>query len=368
MKEKNLLLVHGMNVSLDCQFDTMPVDRLSLNDFDKYDIIVSSSPLYSSISSEFLEVNKITERIYRRMSWDKLIYTICREAANLYYSRLKVDPNQSQAKAGMIYLIREARHVGMAMGIDTLKMTSIDLDVRAVTDFLIFKSQGVVGLPRDLYFIYRIIKPQILANMPPNQFVVLHRGGSLGMGQFPQIPWHKGEKEAILKVLGIKVEYGDELDYGVDRGTFKTVSDLEHIEIVDLYLSGHSMKDVGNLKDRSPYTVSKEIREHNRRVMKTKFCPRCKRAGGEAFETFVHISRARARLQGRQLLNIVKRLDPSLWCHLFRDSLGADIVKKHRGDVVSVYEVQRILDLERTSTAFRYLRRYAEQKIGRPVE
>jgi len=52
------------------------------------------------------------------------------------------------------------------------------------------------------------------------------------------------------------------------------------------------------------------------------------------------------RLQGRQLLNIVKTLDPTLWCHLFRDSLGADIVKKYKGDVVSVYEVQRILDLE----------------------
>ena len=74
------------------------------------------------------------------------------------------------------------------------------------------------------------------------------------------------------------------------------------------------------------------------------------------------------RLQGRQLLNIVKRLDPTLWCHLFRDSLGADIVKKYKGDVVSVYEVQRILDIERTSTAFWYLRRYAEQKIGRPLE
>ena len=64
------------------------------------------------------------------------------------------------------------------------------------------------------------------------------------------------------------------------------------------------------------------------------------------------------RLKGWQLLNIVKQLDPSLWCHLFRDSLGADIVKKYDGDVVSVYEVQCILDLENTSTAFRYLKRY----------
>ena len=140
-------------MSVDYCFDTSPVDNLKLSHFDDYDIIISSSPLYSSVSSEFLEVNKITDLVYKRMSWDKLVYCIVREAANLYYSRLKVDANQNQAKAAMIYLIREARHVGMAMGLDTLKMTSIDLDVRAVTDFLIFKSQGVMGLPKELYFI-----------------------------------------------------------------------------------------------------------------------------------------------------------------------------------------------------------------------
>lgn len=39
------------------------------------------------------------------------------------------------------------------------------------------------------------------------------------------------------------------------------------------------------------------------------------------------------------------------------------IVKKHEGDVVSAYEVRRVLDLEKTSTAFRYLRRYARAHV-----
>ena len=73
------------------------------------------------------------------------------------------------------------------------------------------------------------------------------------------------------------------------------------------------------------------------------------------------------RLRERQLLNIVKRLDPSLWCHLFRDSMGADIVKRHKGNIVAVFDVQNVLDLEKTETAFRYLRRYGEQVIGKPL-
>ena len=125
----------------------------------------------------------------------------------------------------MTYLIREARHVGMAMGLDTLKMTSIDLDIRAVVDFLIFKSQGILGLPRDLYFIYRYLKPPKKANMPVDKFVILHRGGSMGIGSFHEIPWHKAEKEHILMAVGVSIEYGEELKYDEDLGAYETVGD-----------------------------------------------------------------------------------------------------------------------------------------------
>jgi hypothetical protein len=255
-KEKRILLIHGANVDVDSSFDSVAVDELTLSHFDNYDIVISSSPLYSSTSSEFLEVNKITDMVYRRMSWDKLIYCLVREAANLYYSRLKVDPNQNMAKANMIYLIREARHVGMAMGLDTLRIMSIDIDIRAVTDFLIFKSQGVMGLAKELYFMYRLLEPNKLANMPANKFVLLHRGGSIGVGEFAEIPWHKQEREHILKVLDIKVEYGEEIDYGKNLGDFNTVSDHEHIMLVDDYIQGHSQKNIATMRGRSSATVN----------------------------------------------------------------------------------------------------------------
>lgn len=290
-EEKRILLVHGANVDVDCNFDTVQVDNLTLPHFEKYDLVISSSPLYSSPSSEFLEVNKITDMIYRRMSWTKLIYCLVREAANLYYSRLKVDPNQNQAKAAMIYLIREARHVGMAMGLDTLRLMSIDIDVRNVTDFLIFKSQGVMGLPREYHFLYRTIEPYEMARMPPNKFFVLSREGPFGVGEFKAIPWHKQEKEHILRVLGMKVEYGEELDYGTQRGNIRTMSDHEHIEIVGEYVQDHSQMAIASAKGRSPATINKQIKEHNEKVTRLGHCPRCKRAGGEFFELLVHKGR-----------------------------------------------------------------------------
>ena len=101
------------------------------------------------------------------MYWDKLIYVVVREAANLYYSRLKVRANQTQAKAEMTYLIREARHMGMAMGLDTLKYTSIDIDIRAVTDYLIFKAQ-IMDLTSGLNWLYGHMKPHNTRHMKQN--------------------------------------------------------------------------------------------------------------------------------------------------------------------------------------------------------
>ena len=46
----------------------------------------------------------------------------------------------------------------------------------------------------------------------------------------------KAEKENILKAVGLKVEYGEELNEGEYRGKFRTVCDNEHAEMVRLYI------------------------------------------------------------------------------------------------------------------------------------
>lgn len=96
-----------------------------------------------------------------------------REASNLYYSRLKVSRNQVMAKSEIIYLIREARHMGVAMALDTLKFTSIDLDVRITIDYLFFKSLELLGRPSDLEWLYGFYNPTVIRNMSLENFMVL---------------------------------------------------------------------------------------------------------------------------------------------------------------------------------------------------
>lgn len=68
---------------------------------------------------------------------------VCREAAILYYSRLKVDDNQIFAKSQMVYMIREARHIGLSLGLDSVRFYAIDIDIRTLSDYMILKSQGI---------------------------------------------------------------------------------------------------------------------------------------------------------------------------------------------------------------------------------
>jgi len=93
VSSNEVLLIHGDNADVKAPCDARSVSELSLDDFNDYRVLISSSPLYSSPNDEFLQVNRITDLLYKRMHWDHLIYVIVREAANLYYSRLKVRAN-----------------------------------------------------------------------------------------------------------------------------------------------------------------------------------------------------------------------------------------------------------------------------------
>ena len=282
-KDRKILLLKGENVDVNCSYETKTATSLTLADLAKYDMIISASPLYLSIDQEFLCSAHCIDTLYRRLHYSRLIYCIAREASNLFYSRLRVSVNQLAAKAETAYLLRESRHLGVCMGLDSLRQTSIDIDIRSVTDFLFLKSQGVSGLSRDLRFLYSFINAAFLRDMKANRFVILTRRGAIGYGVFPEIPWHKTANEDILSNLGFKIEYGEQrLEESVLKGTYKTVSDLEHVKIIELYVKENfSMIQVGEKLERSSRTVQVHINSHNSSIERSGFCGPCKRAESE---------------------------------------------------------------------------------------
>ena len=284
-KDKRILLVCGDNVDVNSSFDTRKVSKLRLRDFEDYDIIISSSPLYSSVDNEFMSVNRIIDLLYKRLHYKRLVNLVVRECANLYYSRLRVSQNQLSAKAETTYLIRESRHLGLSMSMDTLKYTSVDIDLRVLTDFLLLKAQGSLGLPDQLEWLYSFFQPYWLRNCPVDSFFIMSRTGNLGLGNFPYHEWHKKEQEDIIRSVGLKIERGEEIHYAESRGTFKTIGDEEHLQILDLFMGKVSMGNIAKNLKRSRASIHGQIHAHDEAIDRSGFCPRCKRAKGKYDKT-----------------------------------------------------------------------------------
>lgn len=74
-----------------------------------------------------------------------------------------------------------------------------------------------------------------------------------------------------------------------------------------------------------------------------------------------------AHLTGRQVFNIVRSLSKTIWPHLFRETVGSDVIKSDPS-IIGAFKVMRRLDLEDFRTGFNYLRRYAGDVIRREEE
>lgn len=283
-EDKKILLVHGDGVVVKSSHDVKNVKDVKLKDFISYDILISAAPLYANIDQQFFETNKLTDLLYRRFTWNKLVYCIVREASNLYYSRLKVSDTQHMAKAGFIYMLREARHMGVSLGLDTLRFYAVDIDIRSLADYTILKSQGVHGLSRDLYFLYSFFEPSKVRNMKPEEFIILTRKGWIGYGVFPYPEWHKEERENIIKAVGLNIDYlkPSTAKEGEFRGKYSTISDVKHVEIIQLHVEGLGAEKIAEKLDiGSSATPIRHFRYHNRSVRDNGYCPRCRRAEGD---------------------------------------------------------------------------------------
>lgn len=286
-KDKRILLLRGDNVDVQSSFPVKLADQVTLRDFEENDIVINASPCYLNMDQEFSYAAKLTDLLYRRMYYQRLVYMVCREASNLYYSRLKLCDNQIYAKSQMVYLIREARHMGVSLGLDSIRYLGIDIDLRHVTDYLLLKSQGVQGLSRDLKWLYSYVNAGLIRNMSPNRFIIISKNGGIGYGVFPFPEWHKRERENILQSVGIKVEYGEVLKEAENKGLFKTVSDKEHSEIVSMYAEGLGMLAIAQKKVRSTRTIHEHMVNHNSAVKRAGFCSSCKRINSRYFNVEV---------------------------------------------------------------------------------
>jgi len=89
-------------------------------------------------NEEFRAGSSTLDLFFKRYDWSRYICMIVRESANLFYSRMKLKQDQLAAKAEAAYLVRESRHHGL-----TLLMDTSDDDTSKVTAECVFQASDL---------------------------------------------------------------------------------------------------------------------------------------------------------------------------------------------------------------------------------
>ena len=275
----SVLLVHGDSVKLNCQWDTVKVSDLSFRHIEKHKVIITVAGFYSTLREEHNATSTITTLLYSRKHWTEIWTLLLRELANLIYSRVTIGEDQAKAKAFLIFFLREMRHSGYAVCADSIKFTSVDSDIRSLSDYMYFKAQGKEGLPNELKYLYKYFIPFSITRMPTDRFIILSKKGSIGRGYFECPPWHKREHEDMFKIFDIRPDYGDKQDLETTRGR---LSDSEHVKIIAEKQTKVKGKPISYPKlaartGRSLSTVYNVVQSHNEQIESLGFCEVCKR-------------------------------------------------------------------------------------------
>lgn len=172
----------------------------------------------------------------------------------------------------------------IAFQMDTLRGTSIDVEIRENAAFIVLKKTGFKGIPKDIRFLYKFLNARKLRVHHPSQFGIMDQDGFIGWGVNTMPAWHKLEEEDIDEITGIDVEWSETPHEGVNRGAFGTVGDAEHAKIIELRSTGKSVQETVEILEtiygagRSTGTVNYQQRKHNNWILYGNgVCETCKR-------------------------------------------------------------------------------------------
>jgi len=278
----DVLLIHGDNTEVEASFETKRISDVTISDVENYEGIVTCHAFYSSDAMKFSSIQKLADQLYSRLSWRKgdIVYLLMRETMNVIYARTSQGMGEKEAKADLLYFIRELRHFGFSVGADILRWTGADKELRDLSDFMIFKQVGEKGLPREKRYLYNYLHPISFAQMKSHEFVALRKDGAIAYCQNALPRYHKEEGVNLLAELGIRITHSEE---PIDSTT-QQVGDHEHIKIIQLYHTGISMENVAKTVHRSLSTISRHVAAHNKSIERYGVCQQCKRGDGDLLD------------------------------------------------------------------------------------
>lgn len=294
---KNVLLVHGDNTKIACEYTTLPISKITLNEILSYSAVITVPKFYRNDAEEFDALARIFKVLKEREFYkqgDMRVLNL-REGINVGSSRLSLGEksNQSDAKTRFILALNQFRHGGFMVNLDCLRLKSIDINIREIADYIWLKKQGIFGLPDDLRFLYKkydLIRD--IMRIPKYGFIILSMEGGYGHGVFMKPYWHKETFEDIRKIVGIDtIKYEDEVDEDMPASAFTA---FDHVEIIKKRMEPNAKgkpKGVHQIAAElkiSSGTVTNHINKyHNDDIIQKGECERCRKAKFHMSKTLI---------------------------------------------------------------------------------
>lgn len=297
----SVLLIHGDCTKIACEYDTIPVSKVTLDKLLQYKLVVTVPKFYRNPTEEFEALGRMLRLMWDRDYWAQgdLRVLNLREGINIGSSRLSLGEksNQSDAKAQFIYALNQFRHAGFAVNLDCLRLKSIDINIREIADFIFLKHQGIFGPSEDLRFLFK--KYDLIRDfmrLPKYGFVIVSIQGGYGHGVFQRPYWHKETNENIREIVGITdIRYEDQ---PVEQSPQGAMSDFDHVKIVELRLEKNAkgkLRGVHQISEEmhiSSATAANHIKYHNTTIANLGECDKCKRAKSNKSKTVLMKSTA----------------------------------------------------------------------------
>jgi len=281
-----VLLLKSPSVNVECNIaDVKNVTEFSLEDLERYRVIISCSFFYTNIHQEWYYIGKFIEKLWHRYYWKEPCCIVIREASNIIASRQTLGDTQREAIDQFTYFAREIRHSGFALAFDTLRWKGVEINVRALSDYLFLKAVGIQGVPPELKFVFRTFSRfKDYLTMKVNHFVVISRQGSIGAGKFELPYWHKREKENFRSIFDIRTTF-EQMPYIPDLKQGK-VGDPEHLGIIKAYIeTGIGQVKLAEKIGRSSRTINTHINYHNKMIQTIGECDKCARLNAKYQKT-----------------------------------------------------------------------------------
>ena len=279
-EKPRILLLHGQTKRVVCDWDTMVITDLKLSTFEEYDVVTLCHKFFADEGDYFQALFTVIHKIWdEKDCWtgSEPWFIVVREAANWLYARLKMTRDDKFAKAEFLKNLRESRHKGLAVGLDTIRWTNLDKEARDYANFTYIKKPCAAGLPDELNWLERYFRG--LAYMKDDEAIVVtgpRHYEIVGFQICDFAPWHKKVRENLFKILKIQVEDINTGEMNTPRSY--SIENLEHSKIVEKYLEIKSMMVVSKEMVRSPRSIQLQLNLHNDAVTQMGECHSCRNA------------------------------------------------------------------------------------------